>query len=216
MPLPVLGCHQGDTWAGWEEGALLVPTAVEFTPGPPLLPLGIARASAARGSCRVARGRKKPASRIPHPASRTQGSRGVSGRAAQPHIPVPAAGFWHDTCILVNAWAFGESWQKLSGNGRSQHRVRRALAGLHNPRSCQARARLPGPPEQGSAGLGDGIQLLEPQPGSGSRFALEGTIKKHFALQLKTLIKICEHVNGEGKKGSTQFSPFAIAFLLDS
>lgn len=75
---------------------------------------------------------------------------------------------------------------------------------------------LPGPPEQGYAGLGDGIQLPKPQPGSGGSFALEGTIKEHFALQLKSLIKICKHVNGEGKKGSAQFSPFAIAFLLNS
>lgn len=70
MPLPVLGCHQCDTWAGWEQGALLVPTAVVFTPGPPLLPLGTARVSAARGSCRAARGREEPASCIPHPAPR--------------------------------------------------------------------------------------------------------------------------------------------------
>lgn len=94
--------------------------------------------------------------------------------------------------------------------------MHRALTGFQKPFSCQACARLPGPPEQGCAGLGDGIQLLKPQPRSGSSFALEGTIKKHFALQLKSLIKITEHMNGEGKKGSAQFSPFAIAFLLNS
>lgn len=98
---PVLGCHQSETWAWWEEGAALVPSAVDLTSGPPHLPLGTAGTSAARGSCRVARGRQEPASCILHP-----GEPAVS--LAVPHSltsPSPQRDFGMTTCILVHTLA---------------------------------------------------------------------------------------------------------------
>lgn len=69
------------------------------------------------------------------------------------------------------------------------------LSPCQTPVSAPSRAAL----HQGCAGLGAGLQLLWPQPAFGSR-ALEGTIKKHFALQLKILIKSASMWMAKGEK----------------
>lgn len=83
------------------------------------------------------------------------------------------------------------------------------LSPRRTPVSAPARAAL----HQGCAGLGAGLQLLWPQPAFGSR-ALEGTIKKRFALQLKILIKSVSIWMARGKKGSIQSSPFLLNFQM--
>lgn len=133
---PVLGCHQSDTWAWWEEGAALVPSAVDFTSGPPHLPLGTAGTSAARGSCRVARGRQEPASCILHP-----GEPAVSLAVPQSLTsPSPQRDFGMTTCILVHTLA-----KALS---KCPHCVCKALTGFQNPPPARLPGKLPGPPEQ--------------------------------------------------------------------
>lgn len=126
---------------------------------------------------------------------------------------------WRDfaeaTCILAHC--FCESWQKPLKNTRSTA-CTEALEDteIFSPLDlCKcSQALLPNCSQTRVVqALGDGLQLLQPQPEFGSS-ALEGTIKKHFALQLKSLIKICKHVNGKGKKGSIQSSPLPLAFLL--
>lgn len=95
---PVLGCHHCDTWAWWEEGAVLVPIAVDFTPSPPRLPLG----TSSRGSCRVAREERSlhPTPCILHPASCTVHSAPCILHPA-PCILHPASFILHPTlCTL--------------------------------------------------------------------------------------------------------------------
>lgn len=70
-------------------------------------------------------------------------------------------------------------------------------------------------PDQGCAGLGGWVTAAAPTAACIWQHALEGTIKKRFALQLESLIKICRHVNGKGKKGSIQSSLFPLTFLLN-
>lgn len=120
------------------------------------------------------------------------------------------------TCILANC--FSESWQKPLENACGAE-CTGALedAEIASPPDLSkcSQALLPNCSQtRGVQALGDGLQLPQLQPEFGSS-ALEGTIKKHFALQLKSLIKICKHVNGKGKKGSVQSSPFPLASLVN-
>lgn len=130
---PVLGCYQSETWAWWEEGAALVPSAVDLTSGPPHLRRNIS------GSWFLPGGPGKTGACILHPAPR--GARGVSGCAAQPHIPIPSEGFWYDHVHFGTH--FGESPLEMPTLC-----VCRALTGFQNPPPARLPGKLPGPPEQ--------------------------------------------------------------------
>lgn len=226
------GCHQGDACVGlgMEQGAVLgvYRRAPLWFSHPALLclPLGTARASAARGSHQLA-GKSHPRKRgACSLAPCTQGSPQCPWNVL--HSPAPpqppqqpghkgaAAGFCHDHVCFGKPllWKLAKVLRKCS-----QHCMHRGLRGYPNLLPARlskcSQPLLPNCSQtKGVQALGDGLQLLQPQPEFGSS-ALEGTIKKHFALQLKSLIKICKHVNGKGKKGSVQSSPFPLAFLLN-
>lgn len=138
----------------------------------------------------------------------------------QPHSIQVARAWWWDfalvMCVLANP--FCKSWQNPLQNAHSTACTKALeINEIFSPPTlckCYQPLLLMCSQSRAVQGLGDGIQLLQPQPEFGSS-ALEGTIKKHFALQLKSLIKICKHVNGKGKKGSVQSSLFPLAFLLN-
>lgn len=143
---PVPGCHQRDTWAWWEEGAALVPTAVDFTPGPPLLPLGTTqhqRLVVPAGWPGEERS-LHPASCILHPAPR--GARVSPAVLHSPTSPSPQRDLGTTTCILVNA---------LVKAGKSPHEMPTALS-AQSPYRVSKTLLLPGSwkaPRPSRAGL---------------------------------------------------------------